>query len=317
MISFSPECTLERPTGRKKAFRWDDVNGQLCLVRVEGVPFETFNPLQGGRHPGRGREHHAGDSALFRAFAALPLEPRAEMMEAVLTFAQIYGSLDNNAAVPLEGREMSLEERLNTRIVHNWRDEITSLKVMVNVWEALEKRNWKGLRAVLPDGYFQSPASRADADDLAAAAVRFFYVRIPYQLSYRFRFGTLPFPHGEDDEVGVMPTVSWNDRAGKATIKLPFSLRDVMVYQLGLALLQSKSIDSYQACAGCGRWLELNPRLNRDDRQTCSVSCRGKLYRQRQEKARELRGKGWPAKRIAKELGSNVSTVKKWLQHGG
>jgi hypothetical protein len=86
-----------------------------------------------------------------------------------------------------------------------------------------------------------------------------------------------------------------------------------MYLQLAHAILGGKK---YQPCEACGRWFELAPGLNRADRQTCSDSCRVKLYRVRRQRARELHAKKWSLKRISKEIGSNVSTIKKWLsQH--
>jgi DNA invertase Pin-like site-specific DNA recombinase len=61
--------------------------------------------------------------------------------------------------------------------------------------------------------------------------------------------------------------------------------------------------------------VELAP-ANRAERQPCSDPCRVPAYRARQEQARELASAGKTAREIAKELGSTVDTVKKWINKG-
>ena len=50
-------------------------------------------------------------------------------------------------------------------------------------------------------------------------------------------------------------------------------------------------------------------RVGRNDRVTCSGTCRKRRYRGRQRQARDLRGKGWSPGRIAKELDTDTATV--------
>jgi len=83
-----------------------------------------------------------------------------------------------------------------------------------------------------------------------------------------------------------------------------------MFYQLGHALIGGRR---FQQCVVCGKWSLLAPGVNRADRTTCSGYCRLRRYRQRRAKAEELHRRGWSPKKIAKEIGSDVSKVEKWL----
>jgi hypothetical protein len=70
----------------------------------------------------------------------------------------------------------------------------------------------------------------------------------------------------------------------------------------------------YQRCPGCGRWFELTPEQNRADKQTCSGSCRTSIHRRRQRLAVQLHADGKSPREIAKELGSKVEHVKRWIK---
>lgn len=70
----------------------------------------------------------------------------------------------------------------------------------------------------------------------------------------------------------------------------------------------------YQQCPSCSRWFELAPGVNRANKQSCSDSCRQRLYRQRKERAVQLHQEGKTASEIARELDSDVTTVKGWLK---
>jgi hypothetical protein len=70
----------------------------------------------------------------------------------------------------------------------------------------------------------------------------------------------------------------------------------------------------YQRCAVCSRWFELAPGVNRSDRTTCSDSCRQKRQKQRRLRALALHAEGKPPREIAREVGSDVQTVRGWIE---
>jgi hypothetical protein len=69
----------------------------------------------------------------------------------------------------------------------------------------------------------------------------------------------------------------------------------------------------YGRCRACGRWYELSPELNRTNRMTCSDPCRQKAHRERHRRARELHAEGKSASEIAREVGSSVEAVRRWV----
>jgi hypothetical protein len=72
----------------------------------------------------------------------------------------------------------------------------------------------------------------------------------------------------------------------------------------------------YRQCqeSQCKAWFELAPNVARSDKQFCSNACKTRAYRERQRHARQLHAKGTPLQAIVQQMGSDVETVKKWLQ---
>jgi hypothetical protein len=52
----------------------------------------------------------------------------------------------------------------------------------------------------------------------------------------------------------------------------------------------------------------------RADAKFCSDACRARHYREKKRRARQLASKGWPADRIAKELGRETKIVRGWIK---
>jgi hypothetical protein len=110
------------------------------------------------------------------------------------------------------------------------------------------------------------------------------------------------------------PALFWDPRRSQIVYQ------DISVNLIGFIWLQFAQAvhagkQSRQCCA-CGRWFEIAKGASRTDRLTCSNTCRTRVYRRRQEQAREMRAQGKPVRAIAKELGSDVETVKRWLSTG-
>lgn len=102
-------------------------------------------------------------------------------------------------------------------------------------------------------------------------------------------------------------------RAGKSRLSLdvtPGGLGAALWLQLALAVSGNKG---YRRCTVCGRPFELGREGSRRSRLTCGAGCRNRGYRERQDRARQLHAGGKTFKQIAKELGSDVKTVKGWV----
>jgi hypothetical protein len=86
-----------------------------------------------------------------------------------------------------------------------------------------------------------------------------------------------------------------------------------MYCQFAWSMLGDKK---YSCCPVCGKWFEVGPAVQpgaRSDKAACSASCRVMRYRRRMYRARELRAEGWSLARIARELGTDSDTIKKWV----
>jgi Family of unknown function (DUF6076) len=108
--------------------------------------------------------------------------------------------------------------------------------------------------------------------------------------------------------------IAWNKPQARCESQLqPVDLVGAMYYQFSTALTEGRQ---FQRCPTCKRWFVLMPGVNRANKLTCSQSCRTRACRQRQEWASELKAQGMTTRAIAKELGSDVATVKRWLANG-
>jgi hypothetical protein len=108
----------------------------------------------------------------------------------------------------------------------------------------------------------------------------------------------------------VQPRLLPDVRGGLTVEYQPENLLGAIWLQLALAMAGEKK---YRACAFCGRPFELTPDLKRADAQYCKEACRSRAYRARRDKAVELAAGGKTVKQIARELGSDVQTVRGWL----
>jgi len=215
-----------------------------------------------------------------------------------------------------------------------WRNEILSMRHAVAVWQQLEagesrelcrhvlwERDRAGLKAVLFDTHPDLPPGAAPA---------------PPDLRLREAVATREDATGwldhflSDDP--VLPTRVWLvrvlnrrlqqgltasfalDDAGNMSLTVcPQNLLQAMWLQLGRAVAEHKT---YRRCAVCRDWFELSPEVARTNRRYCSVACRNKEYRDRQERARQMRSEGKTLRVIAEELDTTVESVKRWIESG-
>jgi hypothetical protein len=124
----------------------------------------------------------------------------------------------------------------------------------------------------------------------------------------------LAFVHQQVNEHlagAVTPRLEYDGENGGQYVELlPQNLLAALWLQFALAVAGDKD---YRDCEVCATPFEVSLDAARADRVFCSNACRSKAYRQRQEKARRLYVEGKTARAIAKELGSDLATVKKWI----
>jgi hypothetical protein len=264
----------QRPARRKQGFSWE--GDQRRLVGVPGAAFVGYRP----------------SVALFRDFADLD-----GTAEAVLGFANRYGRLG-----PANDHTMDY--------LDSWRDRSGEMRQLVTLGDALSGGDGKKIRDALgtltkedlrvvaerrnTPGARVTPLGITAGEYAHAALARIGYVL----LTRRGFFENLTLE---------------GDWGPKAVVQARFRhdhLWGFMLFQFGMSLIDGRR---FRRCEGCGKWFPLAPSVNRADRTTCSGSCRFQQYRRRRLRAVELYDAGKTVKQIAKELGSEVETVKGWV----
>lgn len=91
---------------------------------------------------------------------------------------------------------------------------------------------------------------------------------------------------------------------------VPSTLLGAMWVQLAEAVSAQRE---FRQCEGCRQWFTLRPGKDRPTKTHCAPECRSLGYRNRKARAVELSEKGWKPGRIARELKSDVDTVRGWL----
>lgn len=91
---------------------------------------------------------------------------------------------------------------------------------------------------------------------------------------------------------------------------MPANLLQSLWAQLGLAVAANKE---FRQCLACDNFFELTPEVARTNRRFCSISCKNRIFRQRQDQARQHHAEGRPFEKIAEELGTTVDVIKRWI----
>jgi hypothetical protein len=284
-----------------------------ALVWQEGVPVRHYRPL-------------AGKESLYRTLAAVSLTP-----EGILDFARQYGRLGEGveAFASLPNGSSATVEPLSA-----WRTTLTWLGEAIRLWDLAQQENCAELSKVIRwerKGVVRYQAPRDLVlrlhGSLPPIEARSLFDEMHTIASADYNPGLFSaFTQGNvveparcfvlrivNDYLGraAQPALLWNGKHRKVLLRhYPRSLLGAVYLQFTTAILSGRAT---QMCPVCGRYFEVTAPASRNDRLTCSNRCRVRAYRDRQQKARELYGEGWSTKRIAKEIGSDISTIKKWL----
>jgi hypothetical protein len=305
LLSSDISVTLE--TGSMFAFRWNvpeagyrwvktRTSGKTRWVLSDRVPDGSayragqYAPLK--LHP-----------ALFRTFAHLPSEERERLLE----FANAYGYL---GVEPEETHE-------------TWMQRIGELRRAIAIWDLIHDRDaaslrpffiWKeseyaedGYTVISPGGWYYRMGAEGERQwiDLPPEVARATDVLIPALFLVQ-RWVNAHLRH-------AAPRLVYDSQIGKPVFQVvPANLLAAMWLQLAESMSGNKQ---YRTCKECGKWFEIS---SDDDGRTarrlfCDDPCKSRDYRRRKERAQQLRTKGKPVKDIAKELDTDVETIKKWL----
>jgi hypothetical protein len=301
----------------------------MALVRRLGAAMESYAPLK--------------DSlALYRILSETEPTP-----EGILGFAIRYGQLGEGVQKTRlwTSATQFLDQRVEPLPYWQWR--ICWLREIVRIWDLVmqgkrkalsEMLDWHELSHVVVLRHHSQEFTKFRDEWLRACGPR----RSPRLAEFpdaesfdQTIFGPLLIdfnPHHPEDPVhlgmvwvlrslaaGMENLVAlrprWVALPGRAVLQeIPLSLLGAIYLQFAQAVNQDTPA---RRCEACGRWFEVAPDRSRVDRTTCSGTCRTRLYRDRQERARRLFAQGKKPKQIAKELGSDEVTIRKWITKKG
>jgi hypothetical protein len=268
--------------------------------------------------------------ALFRDFA-----DTSRMQEGVLRFANRYGLLGKGTA----DESFSL-----------WQREITAMRQAVDLWALHQAGDQQGLARHItwhtdvdsndlvqyqsepvlagPDEAESPHTDDRDVDpetgespdlrSLSTTAVIAAKDHHPEWLE-RFRPGDVFLPalvfiqRRVNDRLHelVSPRMLYDVGQDRMALRLvPATLLGALWLQFSEAVTEDRK---HQRCMVCSSWFEIRPPATRSTRMYCSNTCRIRAQRSRSAQARQLRANGKSVRQIARELGTDVSTVKRWI----
>jgi hypothetical protein len=259
-------------------------------------------------------------TGLFRTFADIHPGPDGT---GIIRFADRFGRLgDPPPGFRLRISGWRLPEVLQTFDLQQiWAWAIGDMYELVSLWDLIRSGDrdrmsqrvyWGGAREVLYHAWPANPEAERKGVELIFApdhfgdALRQFIPGDPFRPAHSY----LNRRVNEWVEGAATPRLMWYETTGQTELKLvPTTLLAALWLQFADAVAGNRQ---YRGCKECGLWFEVAPETARTSRLFCSGPCRAKAYRGRQQRARELHGKGWSFKDIAEELGSDIPTVKKW-----
>jgi hypothetical protein len=268
-------------------------------------------------------------TGLFRNFAQLPADNR----DAILAFANQYGTLGIGKELDLTRAKDEPRPFVWGETWQDWADHIEAMRLAVDLWDMVTARDTAGVarhvrwqdaeygedgrkksetgwcydsRPDLPRGQvprtgrrtgeFIEPIPARPGDVLMPAS------RLVYRWINAYLEGT---------------TTPKLVNAGKVVLQIvPQNLLAAMWLQFAQAIAANKGYRDFRACKECGKWFELSHK--QEDRRTvrrefCSDPCKSRDYRRRKDRSQELKAEGKSVKEIAKELDTDVETIKKWV----
>jgi hypothetical protein len=300
-----------------------------ALVRRFDAPMSIYHPL-------------SGSLSLYRILAAVdPTE------EGILEFVRQYGSLGEGVEIRAE---LPDEHSALVEPLEKWRHAVVWLAEEIRVWELIQRRDYEGLgciikwerdsvRYVVPtslkkqlgagpilDNRGLQPLLKAayvtgsitletaeKASNVIAATTlgddRFSRLK-PGDVLQPARYWLLD---GVNRVLGMttQPALLWDEKRGQPILcHYPRSLLGAAYLQFAAAILSDRVS---RVCQICGRPFEVTNLASRNDRLTCSNTCRTRAYRDRQKKAQELHDAGKKPREIAKQLGTTVEKVNTWI----
>jgi hypothetical protein len=285
------------------------------------LPKRTYAPL----------EEYTG---LFRTFADTPLTEKA-----VLQFADKYGFLTatefRQEPVGPGGQLEILISSLRPRRYGYWCDRILEMRRTVGLWDLIRSKNETELARYIrwqEDGdgnacvkYVSDPdldleeAERREGDGTGItveliAAQRDFPDLLPgVKAGDVIEPGRFWIKRRIEDHVKRVLSAEMTFTVGEEGMEfesVPPDLLSALWLQFAMGIDRQRD---YRPCLVCRNWYELSPETARTNRLFCSDACKSRGYREKQDRARQLFAAKWTFREIAKELGSDVAAVRRWI----
>ncbi len=276
----------------RAGYLWVDMKGGRFLRATDCLrpDWWTFGLYETDYRP---LEQRTG---LFREFAEL--EPTEN---AVVAFANSFGMLGIEEGRSQETEFGSVRIQLGTLAV--WKQEIESFRRAVRLWDVVRSGDQNKLAEVKSAWRLEERPNAIqelyhlnDTDPAMSllAEIRIIAdAKIANHLISRVLFA------------GNTPRL-------QLTL-MPKSLLGAMWLQFAIAVHGSKT---FPECLQCGAPFEISRDLTgkKKGAQFCSTRCRVTHYRNRIERARQLGHDGKSPQQIARELGTEVRTVRAWMK---
>jgi hypothetical protein len=203
-----------------------------------------------------------------------------------------------------------------------WRNHIRRMKDAIELWMALKTQNTELLvkRRIQPDQIeYEGPKRRSKPFKFHDSEA----ITLPDRsvIAKRFKLEDLITParvylqnmvDGQlrnyvEHRLHVAPDVK-----SAGTYAMPTSLIGAMWLQVTKAI---GDLSSIRPCDVCGKPMVITPGGYRNNRRSCSNTCRMKIYETRKLEARQLLKEGVLADEIAIRLDTEVAQVLKWTQN--
>jgi hypothetical protein len=263
-------------------------------------------------------------TGLFRDFAGIAADDK----DAMMAFANEYGMLGVmdwpglQRELPTEWAGEPTPEK-HFEVIGWWSYEIEMMRAMVYLWEMIKAGDTAGLKRCITDiasKEYNSPFQTITYLGYSPpAAERLFPIWAP-SIGFvppddYFTAAALVVQHGVNMALHrheVNPALTFQPASGRQVLQfMPSSLIGAMWLQLAQGVAGNKK---FRACKECGKSFEISGEETgfRINRLFCSDSCKSRDYRHRKERALELKAAGKSPQAIAKELDTDVETIKKW-----
>ena len=275
----------ERKLSHPVEFRWDLPADGFRWEKTSSLPFgargeKDWYLIEQRRPPFRMKFYKPLEmfSGLFRTFAAL--DPSRE---SILEFANSYGFLGE----PITERVIlpaatKAKATADGESITRWKGEITALRRVVELWDALIRGDVEKLKTVIKwkDGRVQyvEGAWMAGPDINPDIYARFAPPDVTQPAWYALQDAT----NRCMGERASTPRLLWNAGGHLRVFVVPQTLIAAIWIQFAFAI---GSDYAYKTCKTCGRWFQVGPGADmRLDARYCSNACRQKSYREEKSK---------------------------------